>query len=327
MSVSPQAGSFGTPAQIEVLASIEDQVTDLIEDHKQRRTLWFPNEVLPASFDNTPEQEAQLAQIRDRARGIPDPVRVAVALNLLTEEGLPHFHRLISVHMGPASPWSDWNYLWTAEEDRHGCLLRDYVRDARLFEMGALEKLQYQYIEAGFDPEWDSDPYRLLAYTSLQEKATQVSHANTGRLAGKYEPVLRRSLAHLAADEGRHYQFYRSSFAAVLEADPDQALESLNRVALDFAMPGNTIDGFEAMSHVVRKSDIFGPRQYQKIVADLLEFWNVGSLTGLRAVGAQAQEALMKLPARLNRLADYAERKSREQSFRFDFLGDRAVAM
>ncbi len=327
MQSDATAPSFGTPDQIEVLASLEKRVCDLIEQHRQTRKLWFPNELLPADEHNTAEHEALYDQIRDRARGIPDSVRVAVALNLLTEEGLPHFHRLIAVHMGPSSPWSDWNYLWTAEEDRHGCLLRDYVRDARLFDMGALEKLQYQYIEAGFDPDWDSDPYRLLAYTSLQEKATQVSHANAGRLAGEYEPVLRRCLAHLAADEGRHYNFYRSAFAAVLEADPDRALDSLNRVALDFAMPGHSIDGFEAMSQVVSKAEVFGPRQYRKIVADLLEFWQVGRITGLKEVGARAQEALMKLPARLDRLANRAERRSREQSFRFDFLGGRAVAV
>lgn len=327
MPASPSAREFGTPDQVEVLASIEARVTALIEEHKQRRTLWFPNELLPADADNTAEQEAMYDEIRGRARGIPDPVRVAVALNLLTEEGLPHFHRLIATHMGPGSPWVDWNYLWTAEEDRHGCLLRDYVRDARLFDMGELERLQYQYIEAGFDPEWDADPYRLLAYTSLQEKATQVSHANTGRLAGEYEPVLRRSLAHLAADEGRHYRFYRSAFAAVLEADPDKALVSLHKVAMDFAMPGNSVPGFDAMSDVIRKADIFGPRQYQKIVDDLLEFWEVGAMTGLKAAGAQAQEALMKLPARLLKLADYADRKARVQTYRFDFLSARPISI
>src|SRR3546814_4962784 len=77
-----------------------------------------------------------LLRIRDAARGLSDTVRVAVALNLLTEEGLPHFHRLIATYLGNSGPWRDWNNMWTAEEDRHGCALRDYVRDARLFNMG-----------------------------------------------------------------------------------------------------------------------------------------------------------------------------------------------
>src|SRR3546814_18127492 len=102
---------------------------------------------------------------------------------------LPHFHRLIATYLGNSGPWRDWNNMWTAEEDRHGCALRDYVRDARLFNMGALEKLQYSYIAAGFNPDWQADPYRLLAYTSLQETDPQTSHANTGRLCGPIQPM------------------------------------------------------------------------------------------------------------------------------------------
>jgi len=34
------------------------------------------------------------------------------------------------------------------------------------------------------------DPYRVFVYTSLQERATQVSHANTGKFASEYEPTI-----------------------------------------------------------------------------------------------------------------------------------------
>src|SRR3546814_7453168 len=142
----------------------------------------------------------------------------------------------------------------TAEEDRHGCALRDYVRDARLFNMGALEKLQYAYIAAGFNPDWQADPYRLLAYTSLQEKATQISHANTGRLCGPIEPMGQKVLAHLAGDEQRHYQFYRAVFGAILDRDPNQALASLLKVTLNFAMPGRSEEHTSELQSLMRIS-------------------------------------------------------------------------
>src|SRR5581483_603359 len=128
------------------------------------------------------------------------------------------------------SPWSVWNNMWTAEEDRHGCALRDYVRDARIFDMGAFERVQYKYIESGFNPDWQQDPYRLLAYTSLQEKATQIAHANTGRSCAQHEPRIQRILAHLAGDESKHYLFYRAVFNEILEHDLDRALASLLKV-------------------------------------------------------------------------------------------------
>ena len=311
---------FGTPHQIEVLRAAEGFVRKQIEAHLSRRKLWFPNELQPADSGSTPEDDVLVSRMREAARGIPAAVLVALALNLLTEEGLPHFHRLIAVHMGNDSPWVEWNNLWTAEEDRHGCAIRDYVRDARLYSMTELEKLQYKYLEAGFEPDWERDPYRLLAYTSLQEKATQVSHSNTGRAAAGIEPRLQRVLAHISGDESRHYMFYRAAFGEVLERDPNQALVSLQKVTLGFEMPGHTVAGFDTMSDVIRRANIFGPRQYQEIVEELLEHWKIGALTGLDAVGEEARDKLMKVPKRLSRIADYADAKSTKKAFKFDFL-------
>jgi acyl-[acyl-carrier-protein] desaturase len=311
---------FGTPHQIEVLQSMHAFVRKEVEAHLGRRKLWFPNELQPADSGSTPEDDMLTSRMREAAREIPASVLVALALNLLTEEGLPHFHRLIAVHMGSDSPWVEWNNMWTAEEDRHGCAIRDYVRDARLYSMTNLEKLQYKYLEAGFEPDWERDPYRLLAYTSLQEKATQVSHSNTGRAVATIEPRLQRVLAHISGDESRHYMFYRAAFSGILERDPNQALVSLQKVTLGFEMPGHTVSGFDTMSDVIRRANIFGPRQYQGIVEELLEHWDIGNLKGLNATGEEARDKLMKVPKRLSRIADYADAKTQKKTFTFDFL-------
>jgi acyl-[acyl-carrier-protein] desaturase len=326
-SAAPKV-SFGTANQIEVLIALEPFLRQQTAAHLERRKLWFPNDLSPADEQEGEQDAGELARVREAARGLPDPVRVALALNLLTEEGLPHFHRLIATHMGNESPWSDWNNLWTAEEDRHGCVLRDYVRDARLFNMGALERMQYRYIEAGFNPDWQQDPYRLLAYTSLQERATQMAHANTGRSCSQYEPKIQRILAHISGDESRHYAFYREVFGEVLRNDTVVALSSLLKVMPALAMPGHNISDYDHMADVVRRADIYGPRHYQQIVEELLEFWNIGGLTGLSGEGAAVQDKLMKIPARLQRMADYLDAKAAApRRFSFDFIYDRAITL
>ena len=318
---------FSNPVQHEVLVALEPFVVAQTQEHLSRRKLWFPNELMPADADASAETDAELRHVREAARGLPDVVRVALAINLLTEEGLPHFHRLIAVHLGNESPWSTWNNMWTAEEDRHGCAMRDYVRDARIFDMGALEQMQYRYIEAGFNPAWEQDPYRLLAYTSLQERATQVAHANTGRSCAAYEPKIQRILAHISGDESRHYAFYRGVFNEIVERDTERAFYALLKVMPALAMPGHTIPNYDLMSEVVRRGDIYGPRQYQKIVEELLEFWRIGERTGLSAEGRSLQDKLMKIPARLARMADYIEAKASARTFAFDFLGDRQIKL
>ena len=95
---------------------------------------------------------------------------------------------------------------------------------------------------------------------------------------------------------------------------------SLQKVTLGFVMPGHNVSGFTEMSEVIRRADIFGPRQYQKIVEELLEHWKIGDLTGLSAAGEEARDKLMKVPKRLSRIADYADAKSQKKTFKFDFL-------
>ena len=166
-------------SKIEVLEDLEDTVRELMEVHERKRELWFPVDLVGPAPDECPD--THLAALRDRAAGIPDPARAALALNLLTEEGLPHFHRLLAVYLGDDSFWRSWNNLWTAEEDRHGQVLHDYARDTRLLQQRKLEEMQFEYLRAGFHPEWDRDPYRVFAYTTVQERATQFSHSETGK--------------------------------------------------------------------------------------------------------------------------------------------------
>ena len=104
--------------KIEVLRDLEEPVRELMENHERKRELWFPSDFLSAQPENCPDDFVR--RLRNQASSIPDPIRAALALNMLTEEGLPHFHRLLAVYLGDESHWRAWNNLWTAEEDRHG---------------------------------------------------------------------------------------------------------------------------------------------------------------------------------------------------------------
>ena len=312
-------------ARLEVLADLEAEVGVLMQQHESKRELWFPNDL---AID--PEEEASLdgiRKLRELARGLPDPCRIAIALNLLTEEGLPHFHRLLAVHFGDETFWRRWNNLWTAEEDRHGSVLHDYCRDSQILHADSLEKLQFDYLRSGFHPQWDRDPYRVFVYTTLQERATQFSHANTGKVCEPYEPRINYILGKVAGDEARHYAFYRQVFAEVLVRDPDRALESAAHVMPSIEMPGASMTGFREFADVVRRAGIYGPREYLRIVEDQIKFWKIESLTGLQDVGRKAQEKILSIPNRLRKVAEYIETRSESKTFSFDLIFHRTFAM
>ena len=320
--ITPEADTL---AKVEVLGDLEQVVKDLMVTHEAKRVLWFPSELLAPPPDEDPDRHVK--ELRDRAEGISLPARVALALNLLTEEGLPHFHRLLAVYLGSDSFWSRWTNLWTAEEDRHGAVLHDYSRDSKVLDSPVLEKMQFEYLRAGFEPAWDKDPYRVFVYTTLQERATQVSHANTGKLASEYEPTIGVVLANVAKEEARHYTFYRTIFKEVLARDPNGALASAAEIMPSIDMPGVNMPHFREMGDVIRRAGIYGPRDYLKIVEEQINYWAIASLEGLNEVGKKAQEKILGIPKRLERVADAMETRSRAKTFSFAVAFEREFSM
>src|SRR4051812_11354313 len=286
--------SAETLARVEVLSDLEPVVHELMEAHEAKRILWFPSELLSPAPDTDPD--AHIRQLRERASGISLPARVALALNLLTEEGLPHFHRLLATYLGGDTFWARWTNLWTAEEDRHGAVLHDYMHDSKILDNPVLERMQFEYLKAGFEPAWDKDPYRVFVYTTLQERATQVSHANTGKLAGKYEPTIGTVLSNVAKEEARHYTFYRTIFKEVLARDPNNAMLSAAQIMPSIEMPGFTMPHFREMADVIRRAGIYGPRDYLRIVEELIKFWSIATVDNLNELGKKAQEKIMGIP-------------------------------
>ncbi|HEV2643914.1 MAG TPA: acyl-ACP desaturase [Candidatus Elarobacter sp.] len=314
-----------TLAKVEVLADLEPIVHDLMEVHESKRILWFPSELLSPMPDTDPEYH--IKELRERARGISLPARVALALNLLTEEGLPHFHRLLAAYLGGDTFWSKWTNLWTAEEDRHGAVLHDYTRDSAILDNPVLERMQFEYLRAGFEPTWDKDPYRVFVYTTLQERATQVSHANTGKLASEYEPKIGTVLSNVAKEEARHYAFYRNIFAEVLKRDPNRALVSAAAIMPSIDMPGVNMPHFREMADVIRRAGIYGPRDYLRIVEEQIRFWAIETLGDLDEMGQRAQETILSIPKRLERVADALETRSRAKTFSFAVAFAREFSM
>jgi len=323
VTLTATAKAFFT--KVEVLRDLEAKVHEMMEAHVRKRNLWFPSDLLEPPPGES--QDDHVVILRKRATGIPDSARAALALNTLTEEGLPHFHRLLAIRLGEDSHWRRWNNMWTAEEDRHGAVLHDYIRDTRLINQRRLEEMQYSYLESGFHPDWDMDPYRVFVYTTLQERATQVSHSGTGRAVADYEPLLNEVLSNVALDEARHFAFYRSVFEEILKRDPDQALHSASFIMPSIEMPGHTMPSFREIADVIRRAGIYGPRDYLRIVQEQIQYWRIETLTGLGEMGRLAQEKIAGIPDRLRRIAEHIESRTKSKTFAFDVVFNREFAM
>ena len=128
----------------------------------------------------------------------------------------------------------------------------------------------------------------MFVYTTCQEKATQVSHLNTGKLAVHEEPLLDTITQKTAQDESRNYAFYVNVFREILQRDPNNALEAASSIMPSIDMPGISIVNFNDYADVVRRSGIYDPRDFMKIIEHLISLWNIDVLGSLNEIGRKA---------------------------------------
>lgn len=194
----------------ELLVDLEPEAGRLLDRHLGMAVEWFPHDLVPYSqgrdFDKEPWTPDQ-----PRLSGV---ARTAFEVNLLTEDNLPSYHRLIYGMFGEGDgAWINWVGRWTAEEGRHAIVLRDYLTVTRNLDPTALEQSRMAMLETGYDRP-TMDPLRGLAYVALQEVATRAAHRNTGRYSD--DPVADRIMARISADENLHAAFYRDVLSAAV---------------------------------------------------------------------------------------------------------------
>jgi acyl-[acyl-carrier-protein] desaturase len=274
---------------------LTDQLAVSLDTHLSRAVDWLPHEYVPWSqgrdFEDLPWDVAQSS--------LAPEIRAAVTLNLLTEDNLPGYHGTLAKLYGDRDPWRTWLDRWTAEEGRHGIVLRDYLVVTRAVDPVSLEADRMATVSGGYRAP-DKDLLRAVAYVAFQELATRVAHRATGRLSG--DEGLDKLLRRVAADENLHMVLYRDLMAAALDVDPAAALEAIVAEVAGFEMPGTGIPGFVRRAAVIAKAGIYDLRVHRDdVVMPLLRFWNVFERENLPPAAEHQRDLLAEVVAELDR--------------------------
>jgi acyl-[acyl-carrier-protein] desaturase len=294
--------------ETEILRELEPVVATNLERHLQVAKEWMPHEYVPwdegRTFDGVLGGEAWAVE---QSR-VPDVARTSLVVNLLTEDNLPSYHHEIATVFGRDGAWGTWVHRWTAEEGRHAIAIRDYLLVTRAVDPVALERARMTHMAAGFESANHDDLLRSLAYVSLQELATRISHRNTGKITA--DPVADQLLGRIALDENLHMLFYRNLLGAAMEIAPSQAMRAVTEVVKTFEMPGSTIEDFTRKSVQIALAGVYDLRiHHDDVVMPVLRQWAVWDVQGLDADGEQAREELSEVLARIDQAASRFEDK------------------
>jgi acyl-[acyl-carrier-protein] desaturase len=273
---------------------------------------WNPHDYIPWSDGKnfyalggqewSPEQ-SQLSEI----------AQTAMVQNLLTEDNLPSYHREIAEAFSRDGAWGTWVGRWTAEENRHGIVMRDYLVVTRGVDPVALENARMEHMTNGFGSPNETGMLHSVAYVTFQELATRVSHRNTGLACN--DSVADKMLQRIAADENLHMIFYRNICDAALDVAPVQALEAIVHVLRTFEMPGAGMPNFRRNGVLMAKHGIYDLRQHlDDVVMPVLRKWRIFE-RDFGTGGAQL----------IDELGTYLEELER-QAVKFEDMRDRSLA-
>lgn len=213
---SPHLGSSKAWTDAQLLYALEEVVEKELNRHLKVAKDWMPHEYVPFSdgrnfpgiFEDGEAWETGQSKVTDIGR-------IALVVNLLTEDNLPSYHHEIASLFGRDGAWGTWVHRWTAEEGRHGIVMRDYLLTSRAVDPDKLEQFRMAHMAEGFESDNRHSMLHSVAYVAFQELATRVSHRNTGHQSG--DPVCDRMLARIATDENLHMVFYRNLLGAAFD--------------------------------------------------------------------------------------------------------------
>jgi acyl-[acyl-carrier-protein] desaturase len=303
---------------MEVIGMLEGFVGETVENSLlDPDDCWQPTDFLP---DLSREDAVdQIKQLRERTDCIPDTIISSLVGNMITEEALPSYQTYFNLmvneerNLTSTNGWVRWSRAWTAEENRHGDLLNKYLYLSGRCDMKEVEQTIHRLIYNGFNPNTSNDPYQAIVYTSFQERATKISHVNTGKLADKAgDNTLSRICKTIAGDEARHEKAYKTFMSKIFEIDPNGALKSFDQMMRkQIAMPAVLMaDGaknqniFNDFSAITQKIGVYTTWDYANIIDHLVSLWKIETLSGLKGDASKAQDYLCNLSARYKKIAE-----------------------
>lgn len=315
---------FLYPKHVEVIEDIAPIAGEMVDSIllETGEAAWQPQDFIPDLSKEGWEDEVK--ELREMAAGLSDEVLVVLIGDLITEEALPTYQTLLNTFEGcddptgtTDTPWARWSRGWTSEENRHGDLLNKYLYLTGRTDMRSIEVTIQHLITNGFNPGARKDPYRGFVYTSFQERATKVSHANVGKLARREgDKILAKICNKIAGDEGRHEKAYQTFSEEILARDPDGLLMVFGDMMRgQITMPAeNMCDGindnlYADFSGIAQRIGVYTAIDYADIIEHLVKRWDLEHLEGLGSAAEKERDYLCKLPERYRKLAERSMNK------------------
>ena len=285
----------------ELLDALAHVVEENLARHFEIAEIWQPQDLVPwdqgknfeflGGVDWSPEQST-LSEIG----------KLALQVSVLAADNMPSYHRELAAVMTTgresaspirSGPWWRWVGRWTAEENRHSIVIRDYLVLTRAVDPVALERVRMAHMVASYV----APPMHLLevlANSAFEEAAASIRHRNTAKLAG--DPVVADICNRIALDDELQRDFFANVVSGALDLVPDQTVRAIANRVRDFQVPLIPLpEGADSTSELAAAGIYDRAREAELIFTPILEKWNIFGRTDFGPEGEKAREELAAL--------------------------------
>ena len=282
----------------DLIIALEKALPEIAEDHNAVATPWNPHDWVPwddgrnfaflGGNDYDPSQQT-----------LSDEARAASLALLLTKDNLPSFHRLLAQYFPAFSEWRQLVGVWTAEDNRHSVVLRDYLVVRRAIDPVDSEERRREHVTKGYrqNPAQAQElgPLDVLALMAVHEN--QCVHFIKRMSQAVTDDVYLKILNMVSTDDELQATVFANFLNAGLVADQEATV-----IAVDKALAraehepiGGDIDGFEPEFALIADYQTDATRA--AIAKSLSDALKLESVQGLSEDAEAARQRILALAA------------------------------
>ncbi|MGM7648262.1 acyl-ACP desaturase [Nocardia sp. JW2] len=275
----------------ELLDALADVVETNLNRHIEAAEGWQPHDLVPWSDGRNFAFLGGTDWAPDQS-DLSETAKLALTVSVLVADNLPSYHRELGKYLR-TGPWWRWVGRWTAEENRHEIMLRNYLMLTRAVDPVALERARMAHMTAGFN----RPPLHLidvLATCAFEEAAAAIRHRNTAALGEN--PIVTAMAEKLAVDDELQAEFFAELVSAALDLVPDQGARAIADQVAAFRVPHVDLPGGGSSDEALAEAGIYDPAKEGELVfKPLLQRWNIFTRTDLGEEGEKARAELAHL--------------------------------
>lgn len=281
----------------DLIIALEKALPEIAEDHEAAATPWSPHDWVPwddgrnFAFLGGEDWDPSQATLSAEARA------GSLAL-LLTKDNLPSYHRVLAKYFPAFSDWRQLVGVWTAEDNRHAIVLRDYLVVKRAIDPVDSEERRREHVTKGYRQREEQvnelGPLDVLALMAVHEN--QCVHVISRLAAAVDDDVYLQILAKISNDDRVQADTFAAFLNAGLVADQDNTVVAVDRALQRDEPIGGDIEGFEAEWALIADYENAETKAATaKMLADALK---LDTVQGLGDAAEAARKRILELAGR-----------------------------